>query len=349
MRVIALQDFYFLLVVALIQGVTLCSSRTLREFVVRAIAAIAYQLSDMKRRLIEKNLSRAFAGKLGEDQKHGIIKGAFYEFWQELFLGALSKAENVEVREARIHGLAHLHGALKMGKGVILWESNGFGRRLLAKRILSENGFLIHQIHGANDLGGFLTENGSATWVRRRLIRRFFYRREERFVVEIINLPSANSLEFTRVLLNLLNRNAVLCVSGDGRTGQKLIPIEFLGEATLFAPGMISLAKLSGAPILPMFCLQKRTGAISLTIESPISIAKDADRERGLKDSLKEYAGLLEGYIRRYPQLYRNWHLLGKCSNDGVQKAAASERSREMREDEARSSLSENRNAGEQF
>jgi lauroyl/myristoyl acyltransferase len=229
---------------------------------------------------------------------------------------ALSKAENGEVQEARINGVEHLHRALEKGKGVILWESSGFGRRLLAKRILYENGFSIHQIHGANDLGGFLTENSSATWARQRLVRRFFYRQEERFVVEIINLPSSNSLEFTRILLNLLNRNAVLCISGDGKTGQKLIPIEFLAGVALFAPGMVSLAKLSGASILPIFCIQESTGAIILTIDSPIRIERDMGRERGLEDSLKEYAGRLEAYVRRYPDLYREWHLLEKLLHD---------------------------------
>ncbi len=73
---------------------------------------------------------------------------------------------------------------------------------------------------------------------------------------------------------------------------------------------MVSLARLSGAPLLPIFCVQEGDSAGILIIEGPVHIEKDAGREQGLEKSLREYAGLLEGYIRRYPELYRNWHLL---------------------------------------
>src|SRR5262245_41428360 len=154
-----------------------------------------------------------------------------------------SHTASAAIQGAEIHGVEQLRSALKRGKGAILWENNGFGSRILAKRILHQNGFSLHQIHGANALSEFLADMGSATWVRERVIRHFSTRREKLFVTEIIHLPNSNSLEFTRLLVTLLNRNAVLCVSGDGREGRKLIRLEFLSVPTPFASGMVSLAR----------------------------------------------------------------------------------------------------------
>jgi hypothetical protein len=49
-----------------------------------------------------------------------------------------------------IRGLQHLKGALETGKGAILWLSNSFGRKFLAKQVLHDHEFSVHQIYGEN-------------------------------------------------------------------------------------------------------------------------------------------------------------------------------------------------------
>jgi lauroyl/myristoyl acyltransferase len=274
---------------------------------------MAYAFSGSKRRIMEKNLTRAFPGGFDEDQQRKILIGAFSGVWREVFSWVFNRQEIAAAQEFKIEGLQHLQEALKLGKGVILWESNGFGMRLLAKRILHANGFPLHQVHGPNHLGGFLTEDGCATWFRRRVIKPFFRNCEKQFVTEIIDLPSSGSLAFTRTLQTALSRNSILVVSGDGRVGERLMPIDFLGGPVHFAPGMVSLARWSGAALLPMFCVHGDNGAGLLVIEKPIRIDQDVGRERALESAVGQYAALLEGYIGRYPELYRNLHLLGEC------------------------------------
>jgi lauroyl/myristoyl acyltransferase len=316
MKFIYLKDLYFLSVIAIVRLLGWLSLPGPRKFVVNSLAFAAYNFSKAKRRLIEKNLLKAFAGKLSQDQMRHIVKGVFYETWQEMFFWSLPSTKRAADNGVELRGVEHLHDALRQGRGVILWETNGIGRRLSAKRILSENGFAIHQVHGADALGGFLTDDSSASWVRHRLVKRFFDNCEKQFVTEMISLPKSNSLAFTRILLNRLNQNAVLCVTGDGRVGQKLIPLTFLGRTTLFATGMVTLARISGSSILPMFCIPQRNGTSVVTIEGPIHIESDVDRERALENSLKQYGALLETHIRRDPELYRNWHLLGEFLDD---------------------------------
>jgi len=307
----SLKDVYYLVIMLLIKMNVWFSSPRLRKFTVSSIVFLAYRFSTKKRRIIEKNLSRAFDDGLNVERRQGIIKGAFREFWQDMFLWLPSDLDRDELAKAEFRGIEYLQKALENGKGVILWESNGFGRKLASKQILHQSGFSIHQVHGVNHLGGFLTENSPDTWVRHLVINRFFENCEKQFINEIINLPDSNSLAFTRLLLDRLKQNAIICISGDGKVGQKLIPLKFLGQTDFFSTGMVSLAKTAGATILPMFCVAGKDGRTSLIIERPIHTNADADREHTLENSVAEYIGLLEAYIRRYPEQYRNWHLVG--------------------------------------
>lgn len=309
MNFIDLKDLYFLLVIVLINVVNWFSSPKLRDIVISSIVFTAYELSTKKRRNMVGNVTIAFNGKIREHQKVEIVKGAIHTFWNSMFSWLESTIDKEESLNAELCGLEHLHDALRVGNGVILWESNGFGNRILSKRILHRKGFMVHQIHGANNLGGFLIDNGSATWVRRQLINLFFENLERQFVTEIINLPISNSLAFTRILLTRLSQNAILCIAGDGKTGQKLIPQKFLGRSNFFSTGIISLAKISGAAILPMFCFRERNGRIILVIEKSIKVQKDENRRQSFESHVADYKNLLGAYIKRYPEQYINWHL----------------------------------------
>ncbi|MGH7833350.1 MAG: lysophospholipid acyltransferase family protein [Candidatus Binatia bacterium] len=309
MQLVALKDCYYLSVIALVKTASWFPSPKLKEWVVRSVACIAYRSSSSKRRLSQKNLAAAFDGRLSERQLRRVVRRAFYEFWDDTFSLLPSRAGRAALKQADLCGVEHLRTALKNGKGVILWESRHFGRRTLAKQILHEHGFAIHQVHGWNHLGGFLGD--SSTWVRRHVVERFFEKWEKQFVAEIICLPKSDSLAFTRALLERLQHNAIICIPADGGSGQKIIPIQFLGRTGAFSTGMVSLAKISGAAILPLFCFQESTGGTKVVIEAPVRVESNVDKERSLENSIFGYISLLEAYVRRYPEQYRNWHLLG--------------------------------------
>jgi lauroyl/myristoyl acyltransferase len=315
MKFTTVWDLYILFVIALIKAVNGVSSPKLKEFVIKSIAFSAYRLSKNKRRLTEKNLLQAFGGQLSEEQKRRIVEGTFYEFWQDTFSLLPSDAERDAIKEIKLQGVEHLQRAIKDGKGVILWESNSFCRRNLAKQILHENRFSIHQVHGEHHFRSFLNDGNSSTWVRHHIINAFFEKCERQFVADITYLPSSDSLTFTRDLLNLLKQNAILVIPGDGQVGKKLISIKFFGRSDLFSTGIVSLAKISSAPVLPMFCVKDRNDRTCLIIEQPIHIERHADRERGLEESIAQYVILLESYIKKYPEQYQKWRLLDESTH----------------------------------
>jgi lauroyl/myristoyl acyltransferase len=312
MRLAEAKDLYHLSVVAVAALGGRLPPRG-RDRLSRALGRLAHRLSRSKRGLVERNVANAF----GPAARADVVRATFSDFWRELS----SRSEPLPREGVPIVGLEHVSGALDAGRGAILWESAGFGRRFLSKRALHAAGIAVHQIHGPNNLGGLLVDRRFESRIG-ACIGRFFDRQERRFVADIVYLPADDSLAFTRDLRERLARNAVLCCTGDGRVGQRLVPLRFLGRTTLFAPGMVSLAKLAGAPLLPLFCVSESDGRHRVVIEPPIRIERRADREEELRGALGHYAALLESYIRRWPELYRSWHLLGELLDDREERAA---------------------------
>lgn len=131
---------------------------------------------------------------------------------------------------------------------------------------------------------------------------------ERAFIAGMIYLPKSDSLAFTRTFRERLKENAIVCAAGDAKVGKKFIPVQFLWLTDYFPTGLVSLAKLSGAAMLPLFCVQDAGDRTSIIIESPIYIDHDDDRERCLEKAVTQYVRLLESYIEKYPEQYRNWH-----------------------------------------
>lgn len=294
-------DLYLLCVIALRKIVDRSASPWLGRFFARIAGFTAWRLSRRRRRFRERKVAHAL--NISAAETRGIVKKCFYEFWHDVFSLPQDGIRRPDGQAAELRGLEHLEKALANGKGVILWESNSFGKRVLAKRILHHHGVSVCQVHGQNHLEGF---HNSKSWMARNIIGPFFEDCEKPFVKEILYLPTED-LSFNRTLLERLKGNSVLCIAADGRQGHKFIPMRLLGHSAFFSTGMVSLAKLSGATILPLFCIREHTEKAAVIIEAPIQIEANGDRERGLERSVRQYAGLLEFYIRRYPEQYLSW------------------------------------------
>jgi lauroyl/myristoyl acyltransferase len=308
-------DFYLFSVAALIRLANWPSSVKVKLYLVNSLSFLAYHLSKSKRRLSEKNLSDTFGGRLSQDQLRTIVKLSFYRFWLEAFSMPLPSVWHNSGMRVQIRGLEHLQQALHNRKGAILWESNSFGRKFLAKQILHQNGFSICQIYGENHAGGFPSPC-PASWVRRCMIKRFFDNCEKQYVAEILNLPLWEPLPVVRILFGRLKQNGILCVAGDGTLGWNSVQKEFLGRSRAFFTGMVSLSRSTGAPILPLFCVQEDPDTIAVIIEPSISTDRDIDRESVSDICIERYVRQLECYVKKHPDQYSNWHFQSHRAGD---------------------------------
>jgi len=302
------RDFYFPSVIAL-----LTISRRfpigLRRLMVRAAALGAYWISGRKRRLTWCAIDAAFGEELSTVQKRNIAQSAFYQFWRETFWMAPSPAELEQVGRVPLRGEEHLRAALSRGRGAILMETSSFGGRFLARRVLHARGYAMHQVHGERHLGSGFDPGSHWNWAARWL-RRFCEACEMECLAEMIYLPRSDSLAFTRVLLNRLNRNSAICITGDGKYSHRLIGLPFLGGEETFSTGIISLARASGAAVLPLFCVSRSNPEIEVIIEPAIEVESAAGREASLIAGVRQYANLLERYCRMYPEQFYAWSQL---------------------------------------
>ena len=308
--VIRILDLYHLGVIFLIQVGIWLGPGAMGQRLARGVAFIAYHLSRPKRRSTERNVSRAFGGELSQARIRAITRSSFRQFWLEAFSMAAPSRRRAAGLRIEIRGLEHLQRARANGKGAILWESNSFGRNFLAKQCLHEKGFTVHQIYAENHSGGF-DSPCPASWMRRRIITRFFDECEKQYVQEILNLPLWDPLPVMRVLFERLRQNAMLCVAGNGTLGWRGIRRDFFCTPRVFFTGMVSLSRLTGAPILPLFCVQESDEAAALVIEPALAAHPCEGRDRAPEVCIERYIALLESYVRKHPEQFSSWHSLG--------------------------------------
>ncbi len=304
-KLVSLNDLYLLTVFALVSLASAIPSPQVKRFIADSIGLAAFHLSKNKRRMMEQNLERLFGDEMDRVHVQKIAKESFCEFWRDVFSFQLSNPERATLKRIKIKGKEYLMDALNNGKGAIILESSNFGRRNLTKQVLHHLGISVHQVHHMQHYGGL--QVGASTFVQQRIVRPWLEMWERSFVAEIIYLPASDSLIYAKQLLNLLKKNAMICVSGDGRRGYKHVPLQFLGWTYDYPTGMMNLAKISGAPLLSIFCIQSQNVEPTLIIERPIELGTSGNRDEVLQNALAQYLQLLESYVRKYPGMYRNW------------------------------------------
>jgi lauroyl/myristoyl acyltransferase len=280
----------------------------IRHAVASLLAALAYRLSHAKRRLAEQAVNAAYGTSITPGERKAIILGSMRSVWMELFTLVCGPLARQDYLPCEFRGLDFLRTSLAAGHGVILWESNGLAARWMPKRFLLEHGFPVHQIHGCHDMGGLYSTDPGRTMMRRRLIRPFISRCEAYFVAGTSVLPADGSVAIFRELHRRLAQNEILCVAGDGLTGQKRVCVPYLGQSMRLPTGMVSLAKATGAALHPVFCVPAQGGGYVLTVGESIAAGRGGDREDTAREAVLSFARSLDQSVRRSPGQYRNWH-----------------------------------------
>ncbi len=295
-------DLYLLSVLALFQSLETTRSARVGDAFAKCIARVAYHSLRAKRRAIRERLREFLGAHSTAREINRRVYGTFESFWRDAVM-LLNVERKSELERARIRGLEHITDALARGHGAILFENSFFGQRNAVKRILFTRGFNVHQTHSPEHLGGFFAQG--ETEIRARVIRPFFETREQKYVASILYLAQGESFAVTRHLMNLLQQNEPVYLSGEGQIGHKHVELEFLGKPRRFATGAIHLAQLTGAPLLPIFCWLDERDELHLEIEPPLEFPNNA---RAAEIGMKQFARLLEQRIRQHPEQYRDWH-----------------------------------------
>lgn len=273
-------------------------------YLARLLGDFAYLRLRAKRRGVAARIAAALGGTRPAAEIDRHTREVFRSAWAhdevfcvESFARSASRWKTICAR-LHLEGLHHLQEALARGRGAILWES-GFGQRALAKIALIEQGFRLTQVHGS-------AHGGSESWVGQHVIRPLYRRAAESLYEEIVDIQDG-SLAYLRHLALRLRRNGVVCIMSLGRIGQKFAPVELLGERRYLATGALSLARTSGAALIPIFCFRDGDGTQRLVLEPPLTVAPADGSETHLLEAATAYARMLEGYVLRHPGQWPYW------------------------------------------
>lgn len=109
-----------------------------------------------------------------------------------------------------------------------------------------------------------------------------------------------------RDLLNSLRDNSSIGILGDQKAGTTGILVDFFSRPAFTPTGALTLSLHTGAGILPVFMTRERGSFHRLEIKDELIVNKND--QYGI---LKEFNGILEGYIREHPSLWlwlhRRW------------------------------------------
>lgn len=299
MKVISIKDLRDLARVVLNQFCSRILSAHAEEKLATLIGNIGFIVLRKQRRTITHGLSVAFGRDLTPDQIRKLARKVFEHVSVDNFCFSPVK-RGLTAHRITIEGLEHLRGALSRGKGVILWESP-FGRRMLAKLALMEKGFPLWQVHNQ-------AHGGSSSWLGQRVFREMYRRAEKKFFPEIIDIPD-DSLAYLRLLVSRLKQNGIVCIMVLGPEGHRFVGTDFLGSRQNFATGSVSLARITGASIVPIFCVTEANRE-RVILSNPIRFEENGNWNEAVMQGVSSYAALLESYIRRYPDHWHSWHKL---------------------------------------
>ena len=202
-----------------------------------------------KRFEIVHNLRRVVGDELGPEEAEGVAREFFRmiscEVIDVMLLrgGARSLAKLVEVR-----GREHLDAALAWGKGAILCSPH-FGSYNSAFSLLHASGFPLTCI--GRSPSNHTPDMPSA---ERRLRQFAYFRRLRPYRQRPLIEPMPGSLQATAQAVVALRANEVVTISSDAPPldddQARAVEVTFLGRQARLLPGVVTLARLTGAPVL---------------------------------------------------------------------------------------------------
>jgi len=245
------------------------------------------RISRMKRNIRNALGQTAPVGKilLANLQSHGMNMVEFMKYPQ-MDAPASQKLVTWQNREA-------LDDALGKGKGVILLTAH-FGAKQFLQLAMGYAGYAVNQIN-------YHLTDEYLSWVQKHVAQKQRMRIESSIPCHYISAKG-----FLRDTFRCLQANELLIIAADG-IGQKqlmdasFLPFPFMGKTMFFPANYVSLARRTGATLLPCFILREGHRH-RIVFHSPVVGEGE--------DAVRQYVSLLEQYVRRYPCFWEFWEEL---------------------------------------
>jgi KDO2-lipid IV(A) lauroyltransferase len=251
------------------------------------------------RREIKKNLTNVFGDEKSEKEIGRLARQHFVHLERLEFSKIWRKVQGYAfAKRCPIEGLENLHAALAEGKGAILLTAHyGYSRQIRHLLRLHDFPAWIVGSQLPKDKPDPLSK--FARFLHDRVFKMPEFKAEEEN-----DLPTGLNI---RPLVQKLQQNEIVILTADGLRASNVVEGKLLGVRTAFATGSVSLARGTGAKILPAFVVDSGSGLIGLKLclEPPLALQHTDNPKEDFKANLEKFALVFETYMRRYPHLSR--------------------------------------------
>jgi hypothetical protein len=183
----------------------------------------------------------------------------------------------------------------------VLWIANFSFNALAAKMAFAKAGFEV--FHVSRPEHGFTKSRFGIRFLNPIRIGAELKYAAGRIVIDRAN-PAASMHEARR----LLRTNKFVSITAGAWEGELLVNAR-IGQSTLeVAGGAPRLAKISGAPLLPVFVgREEGSGKIRVAVDSPIDLGNHQGRAELLQHATQQFADRHLPFIKAYPHQWRDW------------------------------------------
>ncbi len=250
-----------------------------------------------------KNLNLAFGKEKSQEEIKRIARGTYHNlarYGVELLRCYRLSQETIDGMFT-IEGRENLDRALARGKGVMT-ISGHLGNFMLMGTKLAQEGY---------SFGALYRE------VRDKKVARLI--KDMQSTINIYSIPALPAHRAVKESLRWLRGNKILLLQQDRNffEDKGAIWVDFFGQPAATAPGTVTLARRSGATLLPMFVVRKEGNeGYTIVIDPPVELELTGDKEKDILINTQKFTRIIEDYVRKYPTqyfwIYKRWRGLSK-------------------------------------
>ncbi|MFG0304692.1 MAG: lysophospholipid acyltransferase family protein [Phycisphaerales bacterium JB040] len=257
--------------------------RLLRAPAVRLALLTSGSVRSATRANAARLLGPACSGRGARRYALGVL-GRFYDAVLEIGSNSGRTPDQIAARVVEIGGREGYLGARAAGRGAVLVTAHlgSFETAIAVLRTIEPR---VHVVFRRDEFAVF---------------ERLRSRQRER--LGVLEAPVDEGLATWIALRDALARDEVVLMQGDRcMPGQRGVEVPFLGGRLRVPTGPARLARLAGAPVIPVFAIETDDGGVRVELTEPIEPGEHPARPGEPDPITPIVAHRIEGVVRAYP------------------------------------------------
>lgn len=266
---------------------------------VRWYGRLTYLVGRRQRLTVRRNLESVFGGTKTSREIQALTRQFVeYRCLRRLLLSVAPRLTTSEIeRLLPVEGLEHLVAALERKQGVVLLGAHLNAECfLLTVMMLRERGYDVR----------VAVPEPRGPWPPTVLRRRFLDRRFKTSALSE-SIGAFYARFNIRPIVRALSSNAIVAEMGDGLHSARFVEVDFLGQRVLFPTGMVRVAQITGAAVVPVFQVGAPPYGLRTVIEEPWTVERQDDANGALENAVAAYAKRLEHHLLENIPCWEHW------------------------------------------